>query len=669
MPEESLAPLAECPEVEAQYEAAVAYWLLGQEDQALRRWRLLAEGGHGPATQLMNWLQGHRRLPVDWFGPAPEGAPGDLLKGVGQDDRFELLQLGYEIFVEREPLPCQRGIRPPLYTVFHMLEWAGLPSRVGQLPGRVFGFTSDFDLHAPQLEGAFRAVDALVVLDGTEWSELADAVPTPCFTQPLALGLAEGCESWVPWGNRPHGVLISGTQTHHHHPDKALLAHRVLTTLGPEVLAFHGWLEQDEYRRVLANSRVTYTHYRRPGGTVTRGLEALGAGLGVAVQEESILRLFFGALEGLLPYRNEDPEDLLKVLRALLDRPVQEAEHASRLGAQAVRRRFSLERAGSHVARMLLVRAAELEAPRAVLPPSQLAPQRMVLSRGWRLDAASKGDAFDECMRLWGGWEHHPEAEERHRMGNALLREGALRLAELMGIKQISALPSPLLRRQAAAAALEHPDLQAFAQGLGRIVDHLVQAFPRRLCLRFNAFRVRWLLQSPNAFDWQAEAQWVLAQDPNVWELSPHDDPMAWDLWSHAFDYRGWVDAAWRWRQGRATEKEALRSRLLGGFAYLLAEDLSQDAQAYKVAHDLVPEFDPYSLALAEALVAQGGDWRVLGASILSELSGGSTVWPTARARLGEVLVGWPEVANLLPHHPPELRALWVDRVRDLERF
>lgn len=653
---EALTALGDCPGPEARYQEGVACWLLGDEGRALGLWRPLAEAGDGRAAQLLAWLAPGAPLPVQWLTAAHRGTPGDLLQGLQGDDRFSVLRLTYDALDATKPLPHTLGHPSPIWTGVHMLEWAGLPARVAEQPGKVFAFTSDFDLHLAQLYPAFGAVDALCVLDGTEWAELADLTPTPVLTIPQALGVPALTAPVLPWGERPCGVFLSGTQIHPYHPDKALLAHRVLAHFGAQATGFNGWMSREHYQALLAQAKATYTHYRRPGGTVTRGLEALAMGLGVAVQEESILRLYFGEAEGLLPYRSGEPEDLLRGLERLLARPVAQAEAASARGSAAVARHFGLAKLGAQVGRLLLIQSAELQADRGVVAPEFLVPKRLVLARGWVHPPEHRNAIFDRTVGTLDAWQRQAPPSLRPMIQNQALREMGLRLLDALGVQALNGFPHQAWVEtfQAVNQAREVPP--ALLDLTRSYIAEVRAEHPRHLCLAFNALRLELFLRLRPLEESLAWGSALLEADASSWRVDPLDDPLAWDVWSHGFDYRGWVDTSVALLQGRRQDDGELTKRLLGGVAFHLQEAMGGDWGLLKLAHDLVPEFAPYSLALAQMLTpTEADDSRHMGVQILVELAQGSSVWPIARQRLGRHLLAHPGDAALLQGHRLDL--------------
>ena len=88
----------------------------------------------------------------------------------------------------------------------------------------------------------------------------------------------------------------------------------------------------------------------------TRGLEALGMGCAVVVQEESALRLFGGDSEGVVSYAS-DAAGPARAIERLLTR-WDDSRSGRQAGAVMVRREFALERVGSQYLRFLTFLAA-----------------------------------------------------------------------------------------------------------------------------------------------------------------------------------------------------------------------------------------------------------------------------------------------------------------------
>lgn len=651
-PDQAAAALAELAGPEARYQEGVAHWLAGREGQALGLWRPLAQAGDERAGRLVAWLSTGQRLPVAWLGASVEGGAGDLCPGLEADPRFAVMRLGMDVFDPHVPLPWDRGASLSLFTAIHMVEWCGVPERIAQFPGKVFGFTSDFDLHLPQTYSWMQALDGLCVLDGTEWGELVDLVDRPCISIPQALGLATSTHPGWTWGERALDVFLSGTQVHAYHPDKAALAHAVLEAFGPAALGMNGWLNRPDYLSLMSQARVTYSHYRRPGGTVTRALEALGQGLGVAVQAESILRLYFGEAHGVRPYRHGDPEDLVRSLHALLGRPPEEAEAACAAARLAVEQHFNLAHVGQHVGRLLLVAAAETPGPRPTLPEASLAPQRLVLSRGWVPEARLRVQRFDRCTELLAQSPSLPNPAWIAWCDNAGLREMHLNLLDALGPNRWVAMGAEValaLQFRERLRSLVSPErLHAYQV----ILDELVAKHPTHLALQLNALWME-LALSPalgaSRLVAQGQRMWEVA--PEAWVVDPLDELMPWDVWSLGFDHRGWVDHATALQQGRTQDLAPLVARALACVAFHLAEWDEAPEALLAQAQALVPDFAPYGLALAKAQLASGQPDAVAKAEAsLASLAQGSSVWPLARQALAEHLAQARHGLPSLPH-------------------
>lgn len=624
--EEALAALGECPGPEASYQRGVAAWLGHQEALALRLWRPLAEAGDARAAKLVAWLVSGARLPVAWMGSAGPGAAGDLATAMHQDERFSVSPPLGQPWFPQEPLPWHRpGALTPLWLGVHMLEWGWVPEALGDFPGLRFGFTSDFDLHLPQLYPFLHAFDALCVLDGTEWAELADLVEGPVLSMPLALGLGDMPYPSTPWAKRACEVFLSGTQIHPYHPDKAALAYAVLGAFGPKALGVAGWLGRPEYNALLGEAKATYTHYRRPGGTVTRGLEALALGVGVAVQEDSILRLYFGEAEGLLPYRHGDAESLKEALHRLLARPEAEAQAASDRATLAVRKAFGNPTVGAHMPRLLTVAAAESPRSQAALPEAQVVPRRLIFMRGWCLPPPLRREAFLRCQDVLG-----PLALGSASMANRFVRELNVHVLDGMGSANLAAFSGTPIEGILAQAQARQAPIQDFMTQSKPFLEALRLAHPRHLMLAFHHFALAWNVPSdPQRTEAFALGQAILMADLSEWELDPLDDPLPWDVWSHAFDHRGYVDAAMSLSQKRSDDLGPLVARILAAVMFHISE-ARQDLAGLECCVDWVPDFSPYALALAKALLAAGGPSRRAGVEILAQLLQGSSVWSSA---------------------------------------
>ena len=170
---------------------------------------------------------------------------------------------------------------------------------------------------------------------------------------------------------------------------------------------------------------MTLTYVRHSGAMPTRGLEALGMGCAVVVQEESALRLFGGESEGVVSYA-ADVSGPARAIERVLTR-WDDYCSAAQAGAVMVRREFALERVASQYFRFLTVLAARPREARIGPAAEQMLQKRAVVQRGW-LPSTKFGKrmlmnwAAESAARI----ERQLKVEESSRLLNDLARERLL---------------------------------------------------------------------------------------------------------------------------------------------------------------------------------------------------------------------------------------------------
>ena len=268
-----------------------------------------------------------------------------------------------------------------------------------------------------------------------------------------------------------------------------------------------GFDGSDDYYRNLSRSKLCCTFIRHAGATPTRGLEALGMGCVVAVQDESVLRLFVPDQAGLVPY-GPDRGSLASVIRNVLARSDDFLAQARR-GAEFVRHEFALERVASQYLRFLTFLAARPRVARLGPPPERMLQKRPAVEKGW-LPSNQFGGAL---LTNWA-------------------TESAARIEERLLVEESVGLLNDLARER--LLAHYHDGAGEGATWLADVVAPLERAitrFPWALVPRFNLIRALVHFGDPA----QVRQGVVLLDDTlrkstAQWQIDLLDDVLPWDF-------------------------------------------------------------------------------------------------------------------------------------------
>ena len=411
-----------------------------------------------------------------------------------------------------------RGLEPDLF-VAEMIEWHLIPPNVRTLGCPVLGHSSDFDLHIQTVAPWLELFDELVVLDHTEWRGLNGAVTVPVSVFPKVFGVPADLLG-VSGGQRDIDVFLSGAVTHPYHIDKEAIVLDVLDVAGIRALMVQGFDSSDDYYRNLSRSKLCCTFIRHAGATPTRGLEALGMGCVVAVQDESVLRLFVPDQAGLVSY-GPDRGSLASVIRNVLARSDDFLAQARR-GAEFVRHEFALERVASQYLRFLTFLAARPRVARLGPPPERMLQKRPAVEKGW-LPSNQFGGAL---LTNWA-------------------TESAARIEERLLVEESVGLLNDLARER--LLAHYHDGAGEGATWLADVVAPLERAitrFPWALVPRFNLIRA--LVHFGDAAQVRQGVGLLddtLRKSTAQWHIDLLDDVLPWDFFPLLFNYRRYFDA------------------------------------------------------------------------------------------------------------------------------
>ncbi|HEY0838517.1 MAG TPA: hypothetical protein VGE72_31720 [Azospirillum sp.] len=500
---------------------AVSLWIDGDDDGAAR---LLARLPGAHAAALLALIE-KPHIAVLGMLPANRHGPHVHLTGAVADPRFRVTNISTHR--DDRPIRPYASIHdyvdtadPPDLFIAEMVEWHQIPTDFTSLGCKTIGVTSDYDMHIQGLYPWLRAFDELIVNDHTEHAGLAPILDRPVSVFPLVFGRPADLPMPV---RRPRDidVFMSGTLFAPYHPDKAALLHRVLDIPGINVLYVNGHLSESAYFDLLSRAKVTISYYRRPGGMVTRGIEAACMACVTLVQEGSVVALYADPPHGLIEY-DSTPDGLERAVRAVLADYARH-EDAAWAAVGTLRSRFAPEPVASRFLRFCAFLAADPR--RRSRPAGALVQKRNMFWKGWMpgngnpdfIAALREGNVAR--LRALGGPE--PKAE----VANDIAREALLDYC----------------------ARLIHAPQATDAGGL--LVDALdelrraVLRDPAALVARFN------LARAALHFGGDAEVREALsligetlASAPERWRVGADDDVFPYDYASAHFNYRRYID-------------------------------------------------------------------------------------------------------------------------------
>lgn len=576
----------DCPE--ARFHEAVALWIDGDDAAAAGR----LAGLPGAHARALRALIEKPCIEVLAMLPANRHGPHVHLHGAAADSKFRIRNIS----THPDDLPVRPyasihdyldAAAPPDLFIAEMVEWLQIPPDFSELACPTIGVTSDYDLHIQGLHPWLSAFDELVVNDHTEFAGLRPIIDRPVSVFPLLFG----CPPDLPrLERRPRDidVFMSGTLFAPYHPDKAALLHRLLDVPGLNVLYVNGHLSERAYFDLLARAKVTISYYRRPGGMVTRGIEAACMGCVTLVQETSVLGLYADPPHGLIEY-DSSPEGLERTVRAVLA-DYERHEAAAWTAQDSLRQRLSAEQVASRFLRFCSYLATSPHRGARRLRP--LIQKRNMFWKGWMpgngdpafIAALREGNV--ERLRALPGRDDNPD------IGNDIAREALLDYC---------------------ARLIHAPQADEARPLLVEALDELrrtIHRHPDALVPRFNFVRAAVHFGNEGERKEGLElARACLDQEPSRWAVDAAGDVFPYDYASAFFDYRSYIDrlmAAIR-PDGVILPQEdamALRDLILASLHHYCARCLDSAAHA-RAAFRLSPAFAPFRLDHARRLLQQ----------------------------------------------------------------
>ena len=631
-PADAAAALTRFSNPDAAFFSGVASWIAGDDDRARQ---VL---GRCPGAHARRLLELIAQRPITVLAQLPWNRRGawDILTHL-KDPAFRLLNISFHADdIQNEPYAdvgrlIPAGVRPDFFAA-EMLEWHLIPPNIRALGCPVIGHSSDFDLHIQTVVPWLDVFDELVVLDHVEWRALRRVVGAPVSVFPKVFGVPAELPALIEH-DRDIDVFLSGTVTHPYHSDKEPIVLDVLSVPDIRLRMVQGFDAVDTYYQNLAASKVCCTFIRHPGAMPTRGLEALGMGCAVAVQEESALRLFASQGEGVVPY-GPATGSVAAAIRSVLS-GWDDYRLRARRGAGIIRHEFALARVASQYFRFLTFLAAR---PRAAKPgplPEGLVQKRSVVHKGWLPSYRFRGGLLMD----WAS-------------------ASATRLERRLAVDESATLLNDLARERLLAHYHDHTNVSKWLDSVITPWQHVVERFPTALVPRFNLVRVLVHFGEPRHVRRGVSLiDETLRRDD--WHLEPLDDVLPWDFCPSWFNYRRYFDAVTTAMGGSpdgfAREGVAVILASLSHYRARYSDEIGAERGKLELASEAVrldPDFPEYTLYHSRLLMARGET------DDLHQVSGQLQQLTRRSARLFEIL----DVARNLPLN---LRGGWYEDLED----
>jgi glycosyltransferase involved in cell wall biosynthesis/cytochrome c-type biogenesis protein CcmH/NrfG len=581
---------------EARFFSAVAHWIGGNEEAAIRGLEKIA------TLHARNLLTLTRKRKINVLAQLPWRRTGaqDILVGMLCDPKFHVQNISFHpADLRSEPYAnihkyYSRQQAPDFY-ICQMVEWHLIPPNLQELPCPVIGQTADYDLHIQAVYPWLQLFDEMIVCDPDEWEDVRRLVSAPVSTFPKSFCVPRHIPL-IFTGERENDLFISGTMKSPYNPDKSRLLNQVMRMPDIQVKVFQGYSNYDVYFANLAHSKVTFTYTRRPSNTPTRGLEALAMGCALAVPKGNVLNLFVGEESGVLFY-SPDGKDLPQAIYRIVRNWAEFGPRAQR-GAEIIRREFATAQVGSQYLRFAAFLAARPRKTRQRIPAETLDQRRLVKWKGW-LPGEEGGELYcrlrkSNLIRWRGQWK-----EMDPRLVNLTGREVFLSL-------EAEKFHSPVSPYQ------------------GKVVSQVLQMyricashFPKALVLKFNWVRNALHFGNPEEV---SEALWlardILRVPPEEWHLDVLDDIYTWDYANSFFNFRRYTDLVTQHLKTGSPVKTDLVQAILASLHHYLGH-YTQSLEDFQTAVRLDSDFPVYRLMLAQALIRRGGKKDLENAALL----------------------------------------------------
>lgn len=567
--------------------SAVICWIAGNDTEAIRLLEQCQENEH--AKSLMRLIT---KPKIKVLSQLDRGSWSCVFDAIKHDPKFKLTNIGFK----EDDLPshssasiheCYSPQHPPDFYITKMLEWHLIPSDIQELPCPIFAQTADYDIHIQSIYPWLNALDELIIEH--EWDSVVPLVNVPVVTYPKAYPLlAAALNIPLPEHTRDIDIFISGTVFHPYHPDKAAIINKVLEIDDINILIYDGFLETNQYLKLLSRSKICITYIRRPG-MPTRGLEALAMGCAVLVQENSSLLLYLKDGEGVFTYNNENLEQKIRYILAHLD----ELQPAVVKASAFVRSEFETSKIASQYFRFLTYLAAKPRDSRKLVQREKLRHKRLIFMKGWLL----KPDVYKE-LRI-------KACEELERLSLTAQAQAHhfIDAARELILEYSYSVHTDCM--QSFNTAQSHT-LKPLLETAFRYYKRGIEIFPSALVLRFNYIRTALIFGDDNEiYEALSVASETIEKPISFWQIDPMYDVFPWDYFSQLFNYREYFDTVIACLSGDDSKLSDLIKLIIASIHYHMSYFVSKLDNSTK-AYELDSRFPFYTIRYANVLVEEG---------------------------------------------------------------
>lgn len=598
---------------EVRFYKGVIHWIAGDEKSAIN---LLDTVDSGHARRLLSMID-RRTIHVLSQFAWQEGHPNDFTAAAEKDRKFRIRNIGFDSrYIRNTACANISDLVPvdfsPDFYVTHMLEWHYLPVNLHELKCPKFGHTSDYDYCYHTSAPFLPVFDELIVSSGEEWEDVGTLSGRPVSTFPKSFSVPDFLEG-IPSGRRSYDVLFSGSTIEPIFCEKARLIHEVASMDDVTIRLINGFLPMRDYYKALGDARLSLTYYRRPGGTVTRGLDALAMGCAALVQPKSVLKLFLDERYGLFSYDFEK-NDIRDTVKRILGRWEDGVAEGAQMGAAIIRHEFDKTRVVSQYLRFLSFLAAKPgKEDRSATNGRYLAQKRLVFSRGLPCPPEVRKHIREmslKCVSKTG------EGFSGYRSYIDAARECVMEIAD----------------RFAGSSNGNDPETSILMTYVRDIYKKGISNFPLALVLRFNAIRAGIHFGNPGDVSWALALAKETLEMKAEWLIDAEDDVFPWDFLRFYFDYKTCFDLTLVGLSEKLNADEGL-VRVIRASLFNYLSFYENSVMNAREAFSLNPEFPFYGLRLAALLSAEPGESEMIEANhLLNDLADHSYLFREAYA-------------------------------------
>jgi predicted O-methyltransferase YrrM/tetratricopeptide (TPR) repeat protein len=603
---------------EARYYQGVAHWIGNDEESALRCLSSLRGGMVDALVRLIKKKQISVLAQLVWV----PGHMHDFIEVAKQDEKFSISNIGFSSRdVRYKTMAGVRSyyntIRPPDFYITHMLEWHQLPYNLQQLPCPKFAHTSDYDAYLPTLLPRMKVFDAMLVSCGSEWDDVRPLSGRPTFTFPKCFGIPENLPP-VFTGARTHDVFFSGSSFDPFFHEKASLFYKILKENRVKAKIVQGFLSQEDYYQELGSSKITLTFYRRPGGTVTRGLEALSMGCAVLAQRNSTIGLFTGPDQGVFTY-SLSGDDIHVTTQQIL-KNWSEVSLQALQGAMTIRREFALPLVISQYLRFLTFLASRVTDRNEQSSTEVIFPKRLYFMRGGL-------PIFEDIVKDTKEFLHRYKASRPQGKG---IDEADLDLARESVLEYAF-----YLENFGFQACEPHQHLLAKAMA---IYSEAIAEEPQNLAVAFNYMRIGLLFGHEQDIRQARETGRTILERPrDSWRIGIEHDLFTWDFYNTLFNYRSYSGGMMEGIKKSDLDEPRLISLIRASTHHHLSFFENPVSNSY-AAMEQDPDFPFYAFRHALLMLKEEDGDREKAIAILERLLNGSVLMGEAEAILREIM-------------------------------